>query len=56
MVTAAGGNAARQADRVATEYQSGPRGGPFKLLCLPRKLKSDAWVVLDSPHSVDVNY
>ena len=38
MVTAAGGNAARQAG-VAIEYQSGLRGRPVKSMRLQRKLE-----------------
>lgn len=56
MVTAAGGNAARQAVRVAIEYHSGLRGRPVKLLCLLRRQRSVTGVVLDSLYCANVNY
>lgn len=56
MVTAAGGNAARQAVRVAIEYQSGLRGRPVKLQRLLRKSRSGSGMVLDSLYCANVNY
>ena len=56
MVTAAGGKAVKQADRVAIEYQLVLRGTPIQFLHLLRKLKSDSRVVLKSLYSSSVSY
>ena len=42
MVTAAGGNAARQAARVAIEYQSGLRGRPSQVAMSPEE--AEKWL------------